>query len=488
VLKLRSGLAPDSLFLDDEWVAIVLREAGLRERLALHLPMPVGFTLLAGLPTHLVGGSLGLQVLPVLAYLASLALFPVVIHRLSGSTLDAWMGMAMMAAAPLGAELAVRVKHYSLDQLVTVGILLAMAWLLRERSAARLGGWMLALLGGVLMSFSAVFLATAAVVTASVGVWIASDDAPEAKRTTSAVLGVAFLGAVGAFFALYVGRASRPVMVEYWSAFFPAPGSSGVWTFLTQRATTFFLGGLPGWAWIFALLAPLGFVWLWREGHRAYCFAIAGFYGLVLLAAFARIYPMGTGRTDAYAAPVHTLLICLGASELLRRVTSRQGRIVLHVAVIGFFVVSLVASMGPRYPRADDRAAVEWALARAGDGDGLVLSPYAAFAAAYYGDVPARLVPVEYYGHGFDVTTERPRTLTTALGRWDVGDATAIERERLRLASFVSDAPARLLYLETQGTPSTRAMALRTIAEGGYRLTELTSFGGPAEAFLFVRE
>jgi len=350
---------------------------------------------------------------------------------------------------------------------------------------------MLALLGAVLMSFSSVFLVAAAVVTACVRPWMAPAGAPEARRTISAALGVLFLATVGAFFALYVGRASRPIMVEYWSEFFPTLGSRGIWTFLTRRATTFFLVGLPGWAWIFALLAPLGFVWLWREGRRAYCLAIAGFYALVIAAAFARVYPMGTGRTDAYAAPVGTLLICLGASELLRRVASPKGRTALHVALIGFFVVSLVASNGPRYPRTDDRAAVEWAMARAGDDDALVLSPYAAFAAAYYGYAsigPTRLVPADYYGHGFDIAADRPRTLTTALGRWDVGDASALGRERLRLVSFVADAPARLLYLETQGTPATRETALRTIAEGGYRLAERTAFGGPAEAFLFVRE
>jgi hypothetical protein len=490
-LKLGSGLAPHSLFLDDEWVAIALRDTGLWERLALHLPMPVGFALLAGLPTHLIHGALGLQALPALAYIAALALFPVLIRRLSGSALDASLGMAMMAAAPLGAELAVRVKQYSLDQLVTVGVLLAMSWLLRERSTPRFGGWTLALLGGVLLSFSSVYLAMAAVMPTCLALWVEPRGTPRARRVTITAIGLAFVAAVGAFFLLYVSRASRPIMVEYWDGFFPTPGPSGAWSFVTQRATTFFLGALPGWAWIFALLAPLGFVWLWREGHRAYCLTITGFYVLVFVAAFARVYPMGTGRADAYATPVNTLLVCLGASELLRRVASPRGRTALHVALIAFFTVSVVVSPGPRYPRTDDRAAVEWAMARAGEGDALVLSPYAAFAAAYYGGEsmgPARLVPAEYYGHGFDVETDRPLTLTTALGRWDVVDASALEEERRRLASFASDAPTRLVYLETQGTPATREAALRTIAEGGYRLAERTAFGGPAEAFLFVRE
>jgi hypothetical protein len=491
-LELRSGAAPDSLFLDDQWVALALRDSGLSARLGLHLPMPVGFSLLAGLPAHVVGGSLGLQVLPVLAYLASVALLPVVIHRLTGSALSAALGAAMMAAAPLGSELAVRVKHYTLDQLVTVVVLLAMIGLVRQRSTARLVGWMLALAAAVLLSFSAVFLATAAVVAVCLSLWFLPRETPVDERVASTALGLAFLVAIGAFFALYVSRSSRPIMVEYWSDFFPTlDGWSGIGTFLTGRATAFVLFALPGWAWIFAPLAPLGLVWLWREGHRAYCLALVGFYALVLVAAFARAYPMGTGRTDAYATPVTTLLICLGASELLRRVGSPRGRQALHVAMIASFAVSFVASPGPRYPRSDDRDAVEWAMARAGAGDALVLSPYAAFAAGYYASGsmgPVGLVPADYYGHGFDVAIDRPRTLTTALGRWDVGDAQAVERERSRLASFIAGAPARLVYLETQGDPAARTTTLRTIVEGGYRPAERTGFGGPAEAFLFVRQ
>jgi hypothetical protein len=50
VFKLLPGMDPDSLFLDDQWVGIVVRDVGFLERLALHPPMPVGFALLEGFP------------------------------------------------------------------------------------------------------------------------------------------------------------------------------------------------------------------------------------------------------------------------------------------------------------------------------------------------------------------------------------------------------------------------------------------------------
>lgn len=494
--KLRSGLAPGSLFLDDEWVALALRDAGLGERIALNLPMPIGFSLLAGVPVALAPAShLALQVVPVLAYLGTVASLPVLVFRLSRSPWAAALGAAIIATAPLTAEFAVRAKQYTLDQLVTVGVLLAMVGLFRAREPRRLLGAAIALASSVVLSYSSLFLVTAVLVTASVRVWVAPrwgtpTDAPPTSRQRLQVTAVAssLLVAVGAFLLLYVRRASRAVMSEYWVDYFPSwHGWTGVWAFLSVRAREFVLFALPDWAWIFALVAPLGFVWLWRHGHREYAVALALFYGLVLAAAATHSYPMGIGRTDMYAGPVTTLLICLGILELVHWIRSVAVRHLVFAALLASFTISLAVSPGPVYPETDDRGAVQRALERLGDGDALVLSPYAAFALGYYGMRPSRLVPVDYYGHGFDVAFDRPRTLTTAFGRWDVQQPRAVATERERLAAFVNDAPSRLIYLETQSDSAGRAATVRTIVDGGFRLAASTRFGGRAEAFVFER-
>jgi len=485
---LLSGLDPDSLFLDDQWVGIALRDAGLGERIGLHLPMPLGFAALAGLPGLLVRDpDVALQIVPALAYLASLALFPVLIYRLSDNAWAAALGTAMLASAPLTAAFAVRVKHYTLDQLVTVGVLLVMIELFRPGSARRFLAWTLALALGVVLSFSSVFLAVVAIattaVTRRVGGWEGHRE-----RTEVTVIASLFLVSVAAFFGLFVRRASRPIMVEFWNDYFPVfDGWSGVSTFLSERVSAFLLFAMPPWAGLLVFLMPFGFVWLWRSGHRAYCIALALFYGAVLAAAAVRAYPMGTGRTDIYSFAVTTLLICLGAVWVLDLVASRFVRNGVYAGAMLLLVASILLSPGAEYPSTDDRAVVEWTQERLGGGDALVLSPYAVFALKYFAAGPAELVPAEYYGHGFDVVPSRPLTYTTSVGRWDLGDPAATDAELGRLRDFLSDAPARLVYLETYGVPDGRGRVLNTIVEQGYGLVERTDFGRVAEAFLFER-
>jgi hypothetical protein len=57
-----------------------------------------------------------------LAYLASVALFAVLVHRLTGDPWVTVLGAAVIVPAPLTVDLAVRAKQYTLDQLVTVGV------------------------------------------------------------------------------------------------------------------------------------------------------------------------------------------------------------------------------------------------------------------------------------------------------------------------------------------------------------------------------
>jgi hypothetical protein len=277
-------------------------------------------------------------------------------------------------------------------------------------------------------------------------------------------------------------------MIEYWADYFPALGSPGAQgSFLGERVRTFFALAVPEWASFLVLLAPVGLVGLWRGGHRAYCLALVGFYVAVFVAALAHAYPMGTGRTDTYALAVTTLLVTLGAATLLNLVGSTRPRGWVYAAAVSTLVIGSLVAPGAVYPDTDDRAAVEWALERLRPEDGLVLSPYAVFALQLYGEGDGRIVPADYYGHGFDVTVERPRTFTSALGRWDVATPESGASEVARLAAFVADSGERLLYLETHGVGPGRGDVIATIRAAGYDVVDWTAFGGLAEGYLFQR-
>jgi hypothetical protein len=138
---------------------------------------------------------------------------------------------------------------------------------------------------------------------------------------------------------------------------------------------------------------------------------------------------------------------------------------------------STLWSPGAQYPPTDDHAAVQWVSDRMAETDALVLSPYAVSAVEWYEDGPSTLRAADFYGHGFDVVSERPLTHTTAIGRWDFVASEAVESEVRRLMGFVEAATDRLICLETYGVPSRRALVLNTIAAHRYRLVERTDFG-----------
>jgi hypothetical protein len=487
VFKLLPGMDPDSLFLDDQWVGIAVRDVGFLERLALHPPMPLGFALLEGLPGRFIQDpEVALQILPVLAYLASMALFAVLVHRLTGDPWVTTLGAAMIVSAPLTTDLAVRAKQYTLDQLVTVGVLLAMVELFRAITPRRLFWSALALLVGVVLSFVSVFLSSAVVLTACVSAW-SSEQARTTEKRGVALVGGAFFLALGAFYFLELRHGTRVIMLEFWAAYFPPlTDLAGVWPFLSQHLFAFLHRALPARFAPMLLLLPVGLVWLWRSGHRRSLTAIALFYGSVLAASMLRTYPVGTGRTDVFSFAVTTLLVCLGVAFLVRRVTHRLVRQALYVGILAAFAVSKLAVRGAiYYPQTPDRPAVAWVQDRLAPEDGLVLSPYGVFAFGYYTDSPMSVTAADYYGHGFDLTPERPRTHKTFIGRLGTQDPEILPREVDRLVAFLAQGHRRVIYLETNAFAAGPGTVPRLIESEGYRLTERTRFGTSADAYLF---
>jgi hypothetical protein len=158
----------------------------------------------------------------------------------------------------------------------------------------------------------------------------------------------------------------------------------------------------------------------------------------------------------------------------------------LYVGVLAVFAVSKLAARGAiYYPQTPDRPAVAWVQDRLAPDDGLVLSPYGVYAFAYYTDSPMSVTAADYYGHGFDLTPERPRTLKTFIGRLEIQDPEILPREVDRLVTFLGQGHRRVIYLETNAIASGPGTVPSIIESVGYRLAERTSFGMSADAYLF---
>lgn len=487
--KLWPGLSPNSLYLDDQWVAVALREAGLGRLLSLHLPMPVGFTLITDLLVRLVPSTpLAVQLLPVLAYLASIVLFPVLVHKLTGSPWASAFGVAVIASVPLTEAYAVRAKHYTLDELTTVVLLLGMTTLPKSPRARRFVYFAGLSLIGVMLSFASVFLSAAALLVAGLVSLRPNRPATEDERRRIVLTAAALILAEGAFYLLYLRPSARPIMQAFWSPYFlPLDGWSSASVFLRRRLSALFLGAMPANAPFLLAFAPLGLVWLWQTGRREYCATIGLFYGAIVFASALWVYPVGTGRTDVFSVPVTALLTCLGVFFAAGWIRSAGVRQLAYASMLLALLTIDLASPGAEYPQNEDGAAVAWVRERIGRSDGLVLSPYGALAYSYFGGGAVSLTPVDFYGHGFDAVPDRPLTFRSFLGRWDLTDAERVGAEVRRLGDFLDGAPRQVFYLETTPTPRSRALVLSAFAAHGYRLAEPRDFGGRAAAARFER-
>ncbi|MCA8955856.1 MAG: hypothetical protein KDC87_07270, partial [Planctomycetes bacterium] len=161
VWKRAPALDPDSLWVDDLWVALACSRLDLAALRELHLPTPLGFLGASKLVAQWSGDpELGFQLVPFTAGLVQIPLFAWLVRRVTGDRSIAVVGALLAASNPVAAEYAVRVKQFVPEQLVSTVLLLAALPVLREpdHTAAR---WRLvAAVGiGVLFSFGAVLLA-----------------------------------------------------------------------------------------------------------------------------------------------------------------------------------------------------------------------------------------------------------------------------------------------------------------------------------------
>ncbi|MET0385438.1 MAG: hypothetical protein ABW321_05740, partial [Polyangiales bacterium] len=280
-----SGLDPRSLWLDDLWVAVLVKRASLAEVVQLHAPVPYGFVLIEKLVRGLFGdGHLQLQAAPFLARLfavAGLAWLTTELTRHAGLGLLAGAGLAWQHEL---AQQSVRVKHYTLDAALSVGLLALAIRFLRQPSRARLVALGFLALVALPCSFPSAFVGP--VVFSLCALWhaqqrrqLAPADAWHALRWLVVFdgLGLVWLGWV-------VRQKATPALQGFWSANYPATGSwRALWQFFrTGPGLTFLSGAFEPFGWL-AWLVPIGVgVLLYRRWTRPLGVFVIVLYAAVL--------------------------------------------------------------------------------------------------------------------------------------------------------------------------------------------------------------
>jgi hypothetical protein len=382
--------------------------------LALKIPSPLGFLALERLTAN--GSSdpeWPLQIVPAVCGLLAIPLFYLTLRKL---VTDRWvLGLACLVAAchPVAELYSMRIKHYSLDMLVAIGLLWLMLESLRRPSLARFGLLVLASSVAALFSFASLFVSLCFVHALVIDrAWRG-----HTARRFDWTIWVYVAGAVGFDLAIAVlhhellADQSSPTMKAFWRNYFlhfDTAGSALLW--FGRRFLAFPMQALSA---PLLVLAPFLF-----SGGRALardlqlrpltwaCAALV--LGLVAAAAL-DIYPMGAERTGLFSYPLFWAVAAVGGERWLngQQPASRARRRV-SVALAAYVAIVCLARPAVSYSDVRDRQVIEEALRLRKPGDGLMMQHTGLLAFAYYSNRPLRFEAFDDVCHRYAAWPDFP--------------------------------------------------------------------------------
>jgi hypothetical protein len=459
------GLDPKSLWLDDQWVGIIVRRMTFPEFFTLRPPTPIGFIVVQKVVARLSSDpEWPLQLFPLACSLAQIVLIAVLVHAVTGRRSLGVLASVLTVIGPFEGEFAVRVKQYAVDGLATVGLLLAAVPLLERWSRRRAMRLVAVAATAALVSFPSLLVSVPLLHVALGAELLRGEQHQPGGRHALAIV-LSFDLAILILYATLLHGQSHAAMREFWrNNFLPwhltdAPG------FLGNQGWIAIRGALPKALAPAVVLVPVGLVDLAREPRRrSLAVAILAFYAGVLAVSALRIYPMGGGRMDSFSHPVAVMLMMSG----LRGLTSgpRLARVV-PVLIGGLALALLVGFARPSvYPECDDAPVIRVAEEIVQSGDALIIYPRGALGVGYYAKWPIRVVPWADYPHGLHVVVERADTLTLPPRAEYAARPAVIEPD---LLAFLAVPRARIFYFAGCGVQSpAHWMILRRLREHGY--------------------
>ncbi len=341
--------------------------------------------------TRLLGISeLTMRLLPLLAGLASLALF----WRLARSTvppLAALIAVGLLAVSRWPISMSTFVKPYSGDLLFALVLLVPAAeWLRRPQQLRWLVVLMLAAPVALLGSYPAVFIAGAVSLALLPTAWRRGWAARGLFAAYNLLVAATFLAVywlVGRAQIDAGGGAVNQFLQAAWADAFPpsSPLPLVRWLALihTGQMTAYPFGANDGGSTLTFLLFAFGAWTWWKGGRRSLLVLWLAPFALNLLAAFLHRYPYGAaGRLTQHLAPAVCLLAGTGAAALLERFVRSDAvrlrwAVGVSVVLAGCALGGLVCDVIHPYRDSETRWLMQQAgalLARVGPGDQLVLA------------------------------------------------------------------------------------------------------------------
>lgn len=397
VLRLRQYLAGRSLWLDEAMLALNLVQrdvAGLLKPLDYDQGAPLGFLLAQKGLISLAGSSeLALRLLPLLAGLATLLLFPLLLRRFSFKPLVWLAALGLVALNPALIYYSTELKQYQFDALAAV-----LTGLSLPQAGARPHWRRLAALGLVLPWFShgSVFLLAGLGLTL---LWQYRGDQALQMRCAAIIAGW-LAGFAGLLSLSLANLLNNTYLLAYWQDFFlPLTPEAPFW--LGDKVAGLFtsptLGGLllPGW-----LAVGLAAAGIWRLAHLDQRWLGMFLLPLVfaLIASALRKYPFGD-RMLLFSIPASLVLVASGIDEISGQINATNwgkgigwgiALILSGVLWFGPLQTSLERWIEP-VMRENMHPALQTLRAEYAEGDQLYI---------YYGGVPAFLYYAPRYRFG----------------------------------------------------------------------------------------
>jgi dolichyl-phosphate-mannose-protein mannosyltransferase len=348
-----------SLYVDEAMLALNIGTrslSGLLRPLDYGQTAPIPFLWAERLVVAVAGMSeVSLRAIPFLAGIA----LPVALWRLARRVLTsdgAALATAFAALAPILIEFSRMLKPYTIDALVTVGLLLLALDVLEAPGARH---WSRLVVGGVV---GLLFSQPAAFVLAGVvGALVASPKVRSAPG--AAAWGIAAAATwSGLFAALYFGFYRGPAlgayMQQYWSDSFLSLGDPELSHHLRLAArallSSTFVGSRPSYA-VVALLGALCGVGTFVLGRRLGLWAatlVTAPIAAVLAGAILHRYPIAP-RVLLFAVPLLILVMAAGVSTLMERAGHPVARTVARGIVVAWLLlIAVSAASRPEFPPA----------------------------------------------------------------------------------------------------------------------------------------
>jgi hypothetical protein len=494
-LRLRlSGLNPPSLWLDDEWVGLVVRKMTLADFFRLRPPVPIGFVIVEKFVALFARDpEWPLQLLPLACSVASVPLMAAVTLRVTRRASVAVLAAALAAVCPMSSQLAVRVKQYGVDGLLVTVLLLAGIPLLTALRPRRGLQFAAIAICSVVFSFPSVFVSVPLFHLAVLLHWtrklrVGSFRLRDEALNLALIVGFDLAFAI-VWLLLLRGQTSQ-AMTDYWAAHFMPSNLDGALSFLRVSGWEAVQSAVPDYLAPILVLVPLGILDLASRPLRRglACVVVLMFIEIVCASAL-HLYPLGGGRTDSFAHPVLIMSIASGLNLILTYGLrwTRSPRHAESVAAIACACIALVfalnAGVPAGYPLSGDAIVTQAAEDLIRPDDGLVVYPHGTIGVGYYGRWPVSFVPWPAFAHNFHVEINRPNTLGLSpyAGYWDA--PSKLDGE---LTAFLRTPYPRVIYVFAgwfHAKPHNRVLAR---LKARYRL-ERNVYNAGAQMFLFTR-